>query len=122
MSEENQVGVSPELSFDEESGISKEDQKDILQAIDNVVTENRIATTPEDGRGATMLMRRSYAIRSIRSNASWKRSWATNRKPSSTIPNRNVRQENLRAGCDGFALAIVSDSSLARRRRRAPVR
>ena len=45
---ESQNKVGPELSFDAESGISKEDQKDILQAIENVVTENRIATTPED--------------------------------------------------------------------------
>ena len=45
-----------------------------------------------------------------------------NIKPSSTIPNRKVRHENLRAVCDGFALAIVTDSSLARRRgRREPV-
>ncbi len=40
--------ATPELSFDAESGISREDQKDILQAIENVVAENRIATTPED--------------------------------------------------------------------------
>ncbi len=38
----------PQLSFDAESGISKEDQKDILQTIENVVTENRIAAKPED--------------------------------------------------------------------------
>lgn len=38
----------PDLSFDAESGISKEDQKDILQTIENVVTQNKIATTPED--------------------------------------------------------------------------
>lgn len=45
---ENPAKVAPELSFDAESGISKEDQKDILRAIENVVTENKIATTPED--------------------------------------------------------------------------
>lgn len=37
-----------DLSFDAESGISADDQKDILQTIENVVTQNKIATTPED--------------------------------------------------------------------------
>ena len=36
------------LSFDAESGISAEDQKDILQTIENVVLENKIAATPQD--------------------------------------------------------------------------
>jgi chromosome segregation ATPase len=47
-SAENPVKTTSELSFDAESGISKEDQKDILQAIENVVTQNKIAATPED--------------------------------------------------------------------------
>jgi hypothetical protein len=47
-STENQLKDTSDLSFDAESGISKEDQKDILKAIENVVTENKIATTPED--------------------------------------------------------------------------
>ncbi len=47
-STENQLGTTSDISFDAESGISKEDQKDILQAIENVVTENKIATTPDD--------------------------------------------------------------------------
>ena len=47
-SAENPVTTTSDLSFDAESGISKEDQKDILQAIENVVTQNKIATTPED--------------------------------------------------------------------------
>jgi hypothetical protein len=37
-----------DIQFDSESGISKEDQKDVLQEIENVVTKNRIVTTPED--------------------------------------------------------------------------
>ncbi len=37
-----------DLQFDSEAGISKEDQKDVLQEIENVVTKNRIVTTPED--------------------------------------------------------------------------
>ncbi|HVP18683.1 MAG TPA: hypothetical protein VMU36_06770 [Spirochaetia bacterium] len=45
---DNQVTVSTDFDFDAESGISKEDQADIRRAIENVVTENRIATTPED--------------------------------------------------------------------------
>lgn len=48
MSTENQAAVTADYDFSAESGISKEDQKDILQQIDNVVAENRIATTPED--------------------------------------------------------------------------
>jgi len=47
-SAENPVTTTSDLSFDAESGISKEDQKDILQAIENVVTQNKIAATPED--------------------------------------------------------------------------
>jgi len=46
--EEKQAAPVPNLSFDAESGISKEDQAEILQTIENVVTENKIATTPED--------------------------------------------------------------------------
>ena len=37
-----------DIQFDSEAGISKEDQKDVLQEIENVVTKNRIVTTPED--------------------------------------------------------------------------
>ncbi|MGD0725139.1 MAG: hypothetical protein ABSB63_06195 [Spirochaetia bacterium] len=37
-----------DVQFDSEAGISKEDQKDVLQEIENVVTKNRIVTTPED--------------------------------------------------------------------------
>jgi len=37
-----------DIQFDSESGISKEDQKDVIQEIENVVTKNRIVTTPED--------------------------------------------------------------------------
>jgi hypothetical protein len=37
-----------EQKLDFEAGISKEDQKEILQTIENVVTENRITTTAED--------------------------------------------------------------------------
>jgi len=47
-SAENQVRSVPEISFDAESGISPEDQKDILKAIDDVGLQNRIAATPED--------------------------------------------------------------------------
>ncbi|HUI72411.1 MAG TPA: hypothetical protein VL354_17970, partial [Spirochaetia bacterium] len=47
-SAENQVTVSADFDFGAESGISKEDQKDIQREIENVVTENRIATRPED--------------------------------------------------------------------------
>ena len=47
-SADNKTSVTTDLDFDTASGISKEDQKEILQAIENVVTENRIATTPED--------------------------------------------------------------------------
>jgi hypothetical protein len=47
-SPESPVTATSDLSFDAESGISKEDQKDILLAIENVVTQNKIATTPED--------------------------------------------------------------------------
>jgi len=37
-----------DIQFDSESGISKEDQKDVIQEIENVVTKNRIVTTDED--------------------------------------------------------------------------
>jgi hypothetical protein len=37
-----------DIQFDSEAGISKEDQKDVLQTIENVVSKNRITTTPED--------------------------------------------------------------------------
>lgn len=37
-----------DIQFDSEAGISKEDQKDVLQEIENVVTKNRIVTTPAD--------------------------------------------------------------------------
>ena len=47
-SAENQRRSVPEISFDPESGISPEDQKDILQHIEDVGLQNRIATTPED--------------------------------------------------------------------------
>jgi hypothetical protein len=47
-SAENPVTTTSDLRFDAESGISQEDQKDILQAIENVVTQNKIAATPED--------------------------------------------------------------------------
>ncbi|MBN1836104.1 MAG: hypothetical protein JW820_09660 [Spirochaetales bacterium] len=40
-------GPSEEILFDEESGMSKEDQKDILAEIDRVVEDNRIAVTPD---------------------------------------------------------------------------
>jgi hypothetical protein len=36
------------MNFDSESGISPEDQKDILKEIENVATQNRIAAKPED--------------------------------------------------------------------------
>ena len=45
---ENPVTTTSDLSFGAEPGISKEDQKDILQAIENVVTQNKIVATPED--------------------------------------------------------------------------
>jgi hypothetical protein len=47
-SAETPVTATSDLSFEAESGISKEDQKDILQAIENVVTQNKIAAKPED--------------------------------------------------------------------------
>ena len=37
-----------DLNFDAESGISKEDQGEILRAIEDVATRNRITATPED--------------------------------------------------------------------------
>ncbi|HYW85760.1 MAG TPA: hypothetical protein VFB30_21085, partial [Spirochaetia bacterium] len=37
-----------DIQFDSESGISKEDQKDVIQEIEDVVTKNRIVTTDED--------------------------------------------------------------------------
>ncbi|HTP60005.1 MAG TPA: hypothetical protein VMM82_13870 [Spirochaetia bacterium] len=40
--------ATSDLSFDAESGISKEDQKDILKHIEDVVTQNKIAAKPED--------------------------------------------------------------------------
>ena len=46
--QETPVKAETELNFDAESGMSREDQKDILRAIENVVIENRIAATPED--------------------------------------------------------------------------
>jgi hypothetical protein len=39
--------VSGEFEFDESSGISKDDQKEILAEIDHIVTDNRISVTPE---------------------------------------------------------------------------
>jgi hypothetical protein len=47
-SQENTVPAAPGLSFDAESGISPEDQKDILKAIEEVATQNKIVATPED--------------------------------------------------------------------------
>lgn len=37
-----------DIQFDPEAGFSKEDQKDVLQSIENVVAKNKITTTPED--------------------------------------------------------------------------
>jgi hypothetical protein len=49
MSTENmQPTRQPGLSFDPESGISADEQKDILQHIEDIVTRNKIATTPAD--------------------------------------------------------------------------
>ncbi|HUI72488.1 MAG TPA: hypothetical protein VL354_18355 [Spirochaetia bacterium] len=45
---DNQVTVTADYDFGAESGISKEDQAEIRQAIEKVVTDNRIATTPDD--------------------------------------------------------------------------
>ncbi len=42
-----ELSPGEEIIFDEESGISKEDQKEIIAAIDKVARESRIAVTPE---------------------------------------------------------------------------
>jgi len=48
-STENTVPAAAEgLSFDKESGISPEDQKDILKAIEDVALQNKITARPED--------------------------------------------------------------------------
>lgn len=45
--EDSDAGSKDEFKFDEDSGISKDDQKDILSAIEKVATKSRITITPE---------------------------------------------------------------------------